>query len=242
MEIGSHHGRSTVAIAKGKAKSVALLAVDPFFDPPYGKGDAAFRAFRSNIERLGLEGVTLFRGTSEEAARCHDLLFEVVDNQSLHHITDEHGRGPVCTRGIDRGQIGLLFLDGLHDRNSVLRDIDLWEPFIVKGGLIYFHDAFFRLGVTLALLERHVLNSWFRYLGCVGNLAMFRRERVVGNKDMLRDAVRLMGRLGYFGRNMLTTLALRRQWSPVLKLLPPEEDFEYWHDSGGGLLTPPEVC
>jgi predicted O-methyltransferase YrrM len=212
VELGSHHGRSTVALAMGKPESAGLLAVDP-----YPRGDAAYHAFLGNLRRLGLGGdVQLFRGTSEEAARYREPLFEVAGGEAFG---DTHETG--------RTEIGLLFVDGLHDRNSVLRDIELWEPLIGEGGLVYFHDAFFRLGVTLALLERHLLNSWFRYLGSVGNLAMFRREHDVGNREMMRGSLKLLGRLGYFGRNVVTTVALRRQWSAVLRLLPPEEDFEY---------------
>jgi predicted O-methyltransferase YrrM len=212
VELGSHHGRSTVALAKGKQESAGLLAVDPF-----PRGDAAYNAFLDNLRSLGLGGdVQLFRGTSEEAARYHELLFEVAGGEAFGDKQE-----------MSRTEIGLLFVDGLHDRNSVLRDIELWEPLIGEGGLVYFHDAFFRLGVTLAVLERHLLNSWFRYLGSVGNLAMFRRERDVGNREMVRGSIRLLGRLGYFGRNVVTTVALRREWSAVLRLLPPEEDFEY---------------
>jgi predicted O-methyltransferase YrrM len=217
VELGSHHGRSTVALAKGKPRSVGLLAVDPFTRQPQGKGDAAYNAFLDNLGRLELgREVQLFRGTSEEAARYRELLFEVAGGEAFG---DPHELG--------RPEIGLLFVDGLHDRNSVLRDIELWEPLIGEGGLVYFHDAFFRLGVTLAVLERHLLNSWFRYLGSVGNLAMFRRERDVGNREIMRGSLRLLGRLGYLGRNVVTTVALRREWSAVLRLLPPEEDFEY---------------
>ncbi len=227
VEIGSHHGRSTVALAKGKASSVDLLAIDPFFDPPYGHGDTAFKAFLGNMERLGLEAdVTLFRGTSAEAAKYPDSVFGLEGGEVPCHVSKQGGV-TVWTCTANEPAIGLLFVDGRHDRNSVLQDIDLWEPFIVEGGLVYFHDAFFRVGVTLALLERHFLNSWFSYLGSVGNLAMFRRERVVGNKDALRGSLKLLARLGYFGRNMLTTLALRKNWSTLVKLLPPEEDFEY---------------
>jgi Methyltransferase domain len=223
VEIGSHHGRSTVALAKGKSSSVGLLAVDPFHQPPNGQGDAACHAFLDNLRRLGLTtDVQLFRGTSQQAATCRDLLFEVAGEEAFRHDNDEQGRGTIVEPAI-----GLLFVDGLHDRNSVLTDIDLWEPLVVEGGLVYFHDAFFRVGVTLALLERHLLNSWFRYLGSVGNLAMFRRERDVGNRGSVRGSLRLLGRLGYFGRNVVTTLAVRRNWSTLLKLLPPEEDFEY---------------
>jgi predicted O-methyltransferase YrrM len=211
VEIGSHHGRSTVALAKGKPDSVGMLAIDPFLDPARGHGVEAYDAFLHNLHRLGLDQrVHLFRGTSQQAAESFGLILETL-------VGPDTGRPG----------IGLLFVDGLHDRNSVLADMDGWEPLVVDGGLAFFHDAFFRVGVTLALLQRHVLDSWFVYEGSVGNLAMFRRVPAARGKDTALGALRLASRLGYFGRQMVTKLAVHRNWSPVLKLFPPEDDFEY---------------
>jgi predicted O-methyltransferase YrrM len=208
VEIGSYMGRSTVALGSGKASDVALLAVDPWGGDG---GDAVLAAFRRNLDRAGLTSeVRLFRGTSEEAATQEGRLRELLD-----------GAGSAAA-----GWIGLLFVDGLHDRDSVLGDIDRWEPLVATGGLVYFHDAFFRRGVTQAVLKRHLLNSRFRYLGSVSNLAMFRRERC-GTAVTIASSLRLVLRLSYFARNVLTTVAIRRGWSWLVRLFPPEEDFEY---------------
>ena len=146
VEIGSHKGRSTIALGKGKAAGVGLLAVDPWGG---ANGDEVLAAFRRNLEESDLATeVQVFRGTSEQASREEARLRELLT-----------GASP------DGGWIGLLFVDGLHDRNSVLADIHRWEPSVVMGGLVYFHDAFFRRGVTLAVLERHLLNPRFRYRG-----------------------------------------------------------------------------
>jgi predicted O-methyltransferase YrrM len=214
VEIGSHHGKSTAALAKGKPGAVGLVAIDPYPEPPHGHGEAALQAFVDNMRRLGLAAdVNLFWGTSAEAAECRDLVFETA--------------GGAPTRADGGPAVGLLFVDGLHDRDSVLADIDRWEPLVAHGGLVCLHDAFFRVGVTLALLQRHLLSSWFVYERSVGNLAMFRRVEAMSGKATLTSAVRLAGRLGYFTRNMVTKAAVRRNWSPVLRLLPPEDDFEY---------------
>jgi methyltransferase family protein len=226
VEIGSHEGRSTAALALGRKAPAPLLAIDPYPPRPLGGGDAALAAFADNMRRLGChEDVHVFRGTSDAAARSLPLLCEVAAGHSGR--TAGSDEPPVGLPVAVAPSIGLLFVDGLHDRNSVLRDIDSWEPHVAAGGLAFFHDAFFRLGVTLALLQRHLLNFEFRYLGSVGNLAMFRRAAAVENREALGDSVRLLGRLSYFGRNLLTTLGVRRGWTPLLRAFPPEEDFEY---------------
>jgi Methyltransferase domain len=228
VEIGSHHGRSTVAQAMGKGESVPMLAIDPF-PQRRGGGERAFAIFRRNLRDLDLEGeVQLFRGTSEEAARSVPLLFEVAGEEASRSSTaGDGGEWPVAQERPVGSGIGLLFIDGLHDRNSVLADTDAWEPKVVEGGLVFFHDAFFRVGVTLALLERHLFNTRFRYLGNVSNMAMFRREEVVGDRAALRDTLALLGRLRYFARNMLTSFGLRRNSKLILRHVPPEPDFEY---------------
>jgi hypothetical protein len=228
VEIGSHKGRSTAALALGRTAPAQLLAVDPYPPRPLGGGDAALAIFVENMRRFGLdEDVHVFRGTSAAAARNLPLLCEVVAAEQSGRSAGSSG-GPAAGLPVAMvPPIGLLFVDGLHDRNSVLRDIDAWEPHVATGGLAFFHDAFFRLGVTLALLQRHLLNFEFRYLGSIGNMAMFRRAPAVGNRETFRDSLRLLGRLPYFGRNMLTTIGVRRGWRPLLRAFPPEEDFEY---------------
>ena len=37
--------------------------------------------------------------------------------------------------------IGMLFIDGSHDYDSVMRDTRLWLPFLLEGGIVAFHDV-----------------------------------------------------------------------------------------------------
>jgi len=226
VEIGSAYGRSTAALGLGKEDGVYVLAIDPWPGPPLGSGDEALAAFCENMRRLGLAGdVQAFRGPSLQAARTHRLVFDVATTEASAGRLGRSSSERV--HAWDEPAIGLLFVDGLHDPHSVLADIDAWEPYVVEGGLVLLHDAFFRVGVTIAVLRRHLLNWHFRYLGSVGNLAMFQRHQRVGNREVVRDSLRLLGRLSYFGRNVLTTFGVRRNSAPLLKLFPPEEDFEY---------------
>jgi Methyltransferase domain len=252
VEIGSAMGRSTTALVSGKNAHVPLLAIDPY--PAQFDGSSRLRAFCENMDRLGagLE-VQLFQGTSEEAARARTAVFATAAKRAAASTTltapasggpgaDSSGREPCHDRVFRLGQtkeyphkagstaeaqVGLLFVDGLHDRHSVLLDIDLWEGLIIEGGVVAFHDAFFRRGVTEALFARHLLNSQFRYERSVVNMSIFRRERGLGTGAVLASGLRLTMHTGHYVRNKATSIAVHRNWGWLQRLFPPLPDFEY---------------
>lgn len=171
VEIGSHHGRSTVILAAGKREGVRVLAVDPWDDPRWGGGNAAYEIFNANTARLDVE---CFRGLSAHAAREF------------------------------RGEVDLLYIDGAHDRASVLADLDGWN---VRGET-FVHDAFSAKGVTLALLQRRAFTRSWRYVGSVRTLAHFRRDRL-SPVTAVANTLRLTVQLGYFTRNAAIKILLR---------------------------------
>jgi predicted O-methyltransferase YrrM len=190
VEIGSHHGRSTVVLALAKPPQTRMLAIDPFDDARWGGGEPAHEAISRNLAKAALEGdVEVFRGTSKEALRDR----------------------PVAT-------IGLLFVDGAHDRRSVLTDIDGWEPRIVEGGIACFHDAFSAPGVTGALLQRHLASRRFRLVASVRTLAIFRREDLSATASVANSAA-VVSKVPYFARNVAVKLAQRRGWRGVVGAL-----------------------
>lgn len=194
VEIGSHHGRSTLVLARHKRPGVRLLAVDPFDDPRWGGGEGAYDTFLANLDRAGVAAdVEAFRGTSEQAAAAWD-----------------------------GGEIGFLYIDGAHDRRSVLIDIDRWKPFLADGARVYLHDAYSSPGVTFALLQRHLLSRSARYTGSVRSLAMFERGRLSG-ASAASSAARMLARLGWFARNIAIKVAIRRGWERPQRLLGHRE-------------------
>lgn len=180
VEIGSHHGRSTLCLASAKGADVPMMAIDPFSDTRWGGGDEAFQRFRANLAGSGLaNGVELYRGLSSEAA------------------TSWNGE-----------PIGLLFIDGAHDRQSVIKDIDLWEPRVAERGLVFFHDAFSALGTTEALTLRHLWSRHFRYVNVERTLISFRRERLSA-VESVQSSLRVAARYPYFARNIAIKVMLR---------------------------------
>lgn len=188
VEIGSHHGRSTVFLASGKAPGVKMLAIDPFDNPRWGGGAEALAAFDATLERFSLAGtVDIYRGISAHAA------------------VEWNGE-----------RVGLLFVDGAHDRASVLADIDGWDRFVSPGGIVAFHDAFSAVGTTLALTQRHLASRRFRFLGADRTLVAFTREDLTP-ADAISSASALARRYPYFARNLAVKLLLRGGRDDVAK-------------------------
>lgn len=196
VEIGSHHGKSTVVLAKARQPGVRVLAVDPFYDIRWGGGEKNLEIFLETLYRHGVAStVALHRGTS-------------------------------VTADVD-GPIGLVYVDGAHDRRSVLTDLDAWMPRLAAGGALYLHDAFSSPGVTLAILERLTMTRTFRYIGSSQTLAMFRRVDP-STAVALISVTRIAARLSYLARNLAIKTALMRGWPNVLRVLRhPTAEFPY---------------
>lgn len=199
IEIGSHRGRSTVFLASAKQDGVPMLAVDPFDNLRWGGGPESLARFEATLGRFGLSSsVELFRGISSQASAQWES-----------------------------GPIGLLFVDGAHDRRSVLDDIAGWERHVASGGLVFFHDAFSSIGVTQVLTECHLWSRRFRYVGSTRTLVAF--ERVDASFwTAVASSARVSTRYPYFVRNGLIKLAIRRGWKRLPALL--------WYREGDDLF------
>lgn len=184
VEVGSHHGKSTILLAMGLAEGRGMTAIDPFDDPRWGGGRDALDAFEANLARAGVrERVTLRKALSADVARSWD--------------------GPA---------VGLAWIDGAHDLESVLEDLDGWSPLLAPGGRLLIHDAFSAIGTTRAVLRRLWWNRRLRYVGCERTLLVFSREpRSV--PAAAADALRLSRRIPFFVRMVAIKFARRRHWS-----------------------------
>ena len=118
IDIGSYRGRSTVALALGSLANggVPVYAIDPH-EPFKGicGGDFGPKdriAFFKNVLRTDVG----------EVVRLVNLSSEVI------------------SKGWSR-EVALLWIDGDHRYEAARRDFECWEPFVVKGGLIGFHDS-----------------------------------------------------------------------------------------------------
>jgi predicted O-methyltransferase YrrM len=114
VEIGSFKGRSTSSLAFGcRSNHCHVYAIDTFNGNQVDFFERGFlSAFKANIEHCRLTSfVTPIVGLSTELA------------------------------GEWNKPINLLFIDGSHDYLDVLNDLENFFPFVVRGGMIAFHDV-----------------------------------------------------------------------------------------------------
>jgi predicted O-methyltransferase YrrM len=149
VEIGSHQGRSTVALGSGAAAvSATVVAIDPFLDKPVLGGQQTRTMFERHVAQAGL---------------AHVIKLEA----------------DYSSRVLERwtGQVDLLYIDGKHDYWSCTRDI-AWADRMSAGALVFVHDAFSSVGVTSSLVRESLrLHPRLRYQHRVGSLAAFRVGR-----------------------------------------------------------------
>lgn len=123
VEIGSYTGKSTCYMAAAALPSLRVWAIDlwdlklPNAKPgrrnkhKYKVAFNSSEAFEIFRQRTSALNVEWIRAESAQAAKLWNR------------------------------RIGLLFIDGAHDRKSVAEDYQLWSPWVVNGGWLAMHDA-----------------------------------------------------------------------------------------------------
>jgi predicted O-methyltransferase YrrM len=131
VEVGSHRGRSTLAIADGlsRVSGARLVAVDPFTgDPGWNVPTPA-----------PLEARSIFESNTAGIA-----FLEVIQTTSVE-----------ASQRFPDASLDWVFIDGIHDYRNVRDDIRAWAPKVKPGGLIAGHDygsrAYAVTDVVLAL-------------------------------------------------------------------------------------------
>jgi hypothetical protein len=118
IEIGSYRGRSTVTLALGSLAGhrVPVFAVDP------------------HEEFVGILGGRF--GPRDRAEFLRNILAaEVTEIVRLVNLSCE-----VVAPGWSK-PVELLWIDGDHGLDGVVRDFNCWEPHVVSGGTVAFHDS-----------------------------------------------------------------------------------------------------
>jgi predicted O-methyltransferase YrrM len=130
LEIGSFCGKSTIYLGVAcKVKGKTLFSIDhhrgseeqqpgqPYFDAELLDSKSgvidSFPYFRAVIQKAGLDEV-------------------VVPMVSKSHVVARDWATP----------LGLVFIDGGHSYETVIKDYDYWYPYLLPGGLLIFHDIF----------------------------------------------------------------------------------------------------
>lgn len=182
VEIGSFRGRSAIVLASSASQGVEVVAIDPHIGTDRGPQEIVTTA------ELGEDDNQVFRANLERAG--------VADR--IRHVramsTDAHA-------DVD-GQVDLLYIDGAHRYGPARDDIVSWGGRVPLGGTLLIHDSWSSVGVSLALLTTLVPSKQWRYLGRAQSMTRYRREALSGS-EWLRNAVRQLGELPWFARNVL---------------------------------------
>lgn len=192
VEIGSWKGKSTIWLAEGsRAGSGAMVyAVDPHVGGPdqeqLGIRNAKTEAeFRENLRRAGV-----------------DSLVVPVVRPSMDAVRDWSG------------PIGFLWIDGDHRYESVRDDFLFWEPHVVEGGIIAFHDTYSWEGVRRVVDEIVLRREGLQVLGQLdGILAVRKVPRLSAGDRLKRGVVRLLRRVYNQARSE------RRHWRALPRKL-----------------------
>ncbi len=126
VEIGSWQGKSAVMLGAGlrNKHTPQLYCIDPF----NGDGDS----YSKNIYSNTLQDLN---------SSLLDIFLNNIKAAGLMPFTT-----PCPGYGYEWGErlsmpINLVFIDGNHEYSAVLADYELWEPKLVPGGIIAFHDV-----------------------------------------------------------------------------------------------------
>jgi predicted O-methyltransferase YrrM len=144
VEIGSWQGRSTTFLAQSAKVSGngKVYAIDHFKGNP-GKEDF-YRVDKEDLSDLKSNFVANMKKS------------EVNDFVELLDMSNVEAEKEILKNKLN---IRLLFIDGCHDYEGVKKDFELFEKYVVSGGLIIFDDySSSFLGVTRfvdELLERY---------------------------------------------------------------------------------------
>jgi hypothetical protein len=118
VEVGSYCGRATTVlgnVVRAARATARVFAIDPH--------DGFVGAHDRGLERVEPTLETLRKNIDK--ARLAPFV-EVIQGQT----EDVPWSEPIC----------LLLIDGLHDYPNVLKDFSHFEPYLVDGGLVAFHD------------------------------------------------------------------------------------------------------
>ena len=113
VEVGTFSGENAVVMAQ-YFKSV--VTVDPWANG-YDKDDHASNADMAEVEKKYFERIADF------------------SNISHMKLTSLEG-----VKKFDDGSLDLVYLDGDHQTEAVVADIDAWKPKVRKGGILAGHD------------------------------------------------------------------------------------------------------
>jgi predicted O-methyltransferase YrrM len=131
VEIGSWYGRSTIVIARAlQARGGGLVyAIDPHSGTAIHEAEGVLDTYQAFLENVREAGVAEY----------------VRPIRALSTM----GRSQFAARSVD-----VLLVDGAHEYDDVIRDIDDWSSALADVATVAFHDARTEESVARAISDR----------------------------------------------------------------------------------------
>jgi predicted O-methyltransferase YrrM len=198
VEIGSFQGRSAIVLARSAQPSVEIITIDPHagsdrgpreIHPDRTRGDSDHDRYFANLARAGVADRIRHVRQASQAA-----------GDEVH------------------GPIDLLYIDGAHRYGPALADIRYWGRRVGESGVMLIHDSFCSIGVTGAIATDLLSSKRFVYVGRDGTLAEYRRATASG-RTRVWSALRQMGQLPWFARNVLIKVLMLLHLHPLTRVL-----------------------
>lgn len=168
VEIGSFKGKSTICLAYGvkDGHGVRVYAIDPH------KGDLSYHEWEK--DKNSLPTIKDFKRNISRNHGIKDYVYPLF-------VTSEEAIDLV------KHKADLIFVDGDHRYEGVIKDFNLWKHKLNYGGVIAFHDSFSWEGVIRVVDEELFNNSEFVCLGFVNSITYFKKVNNIGFKDSIRN-------------------------------------------------------
>ncbi len=123
VEIGVWQGRSALAMAEAcRGTGKRVFAIDPW-------EEYTVRGVKMS-SRLEGSGITSFEGVYTAFLRNTSKL------RLEHWVVPIRMRSVDAARSWPHGDVAMVFIDGNHDYNAVIADLNAWFPLVAMGGLI----------------------------------------------------------------------------------------------------------
>jgi predicted O-methyltransferase YrrM len=128
LEIGSYLGASASFIAAGIGAEGSVYCIDTWANDAMSEGQRDTYAEFLDNTAVYRKRIFPLKGWSHDASVLDEVRAKV-------------------------GHIDILFIDGDHSREGVLRDWQLYSPFLVQGSIVAMHDIGWATGVQQVVAE-----------------------------------------------------------------------------------------
>ena len=222
VEVGSYCGRSTVVLASVlqslQTEKAKVYAIDPH-DGRLGALDQGIKQFAPSLEKfqrnIAAAGLTTF--------------VETIRSHSFNVQWDK----PIC----------FLLIDGLHDYANVARDFYKFEPWLVSGGYIAFHDYADYYPGVVAFVSEILASGIYQRISSAASLIVLQKTRdtprpqvvqgdpmvscimpTANRRAFVPNAIRYFLRQSYVNRELII---LDDGSDPVSDLIPNDPRIRY---------------